>query len=53
MIEINGKSVQNVRDVLNEIGLEVGKTMEITVRRGDDTMKLTFTTAVDSSKSGF
>lgn len=53
MIEINGKSVQNVRDVLNEIGLEVGKTMEITVRRGDDTMNLTFTTAVDSSKSGF
>lgn len=53
MTEINGKNVQIVHDMFNEIGLDVGKTMEITVRRGDDIVKLTLTTTVDSSESGF
>lgn len=51
VLNINGKEVKSVKDVLNEIGLEVGKSLDITVRRREDVLKLTFTTAPEVSRS--
>jgi C-terminal processing protease CtpA/Prc len=51
VLNINGKEVKSVKDVLNEIGLEVGKSLDITVRRREDVLKLTFTTASEVSRS--
>lgn len=50
VLNINGKEVSNVKDVLNEIGLEVGKTIDLTVRRNGDHLKLTFTTAPETAR---
>lgn len=51
VLNINGKEVNNVKDVLNEIGLEVGKSIDITIKRNGDTLKLSFTTAPETSRS--
>ncbi len=33
IVEVNGKVVSGVRDVLDAIGLEVGKTIEFKIQR--------------------
>lgn len=50
VLNINGKEVGNVKDVLSEIGLDVGKTIDLTVRRNGDHLKLTFTTAPETAR---
>lgn len=50
VLNINGKEVSNVKDVLSEIGLDVGKTIDLTVRRNGDHLKLTFTTAPETAR---
>ena len=32
-MEVNGKEVTNVRDVLDAIGLEVGKSLDLKIKR--------------------
>lgn len=51
VLNINGKEVKSVKDVLNEIGLEVGKNIDLTIRRNGDHLKLTFTTAPETARS--
>jgi S1-C subfamily serine protease len=48
VIEVNNKQVNTVRDVLDEIGLEVGKRIEITVKRNGSNQKLVLYTAPES-----
>ena len=36
IVEVNGKKVNGVRDILDAIGLEVGKVIDFKLQRGND-----------------
>ena len=47
---IDGKEVTGVRDVLEVIGLEAGKTIEVRLLRGSNTFNVNLTTAEELPK---
>ncbi len=50
IVGVNGKGVHSVRDVLDAIGLEVGRRLELRVRRGEQELLLGLTTAPELPK---
>lgn len=47
---IDGKEVTGVRDVLEAIGLDAGKTIEVRLLRGSNTFTANLTTAEELPK---
>ena len=47
IVEVNGKRVKTTRDVLSEIGMEIGKPMEFKVKR-QNSSELVAVTVVSS-----
>jgi len=50
IVAIDGKEVTGVRDVLEAIGLEAGKTIEVRLLRGSNTFNVNLTTAEELPK---
>jgi len=50
IVEVDGKTVNGVRDVLSVIGLEVGRMIEFKILREDKEMTMTLTTAPETTK---
>jgi S1-C subfamily serine protease len=50
ILGVNDKDVHSVRDVLDEIGLEVGKQLDLRVMRSDQERYVTLITAPETAK---
>lgn len=48
---MDGKEVSGVRDVLEAVGLEAGKTIEVHLLRGINSFTVNLTTAVELPKT--
>lgn len=44
IVAIGGKRVTNTRDVLEAIGMDVGKTLEVRIRKSDGNEKVVYLT---------
>lgn len=44
IVAVDSKEVNGVRDVLEAIGLEAGRTLELRLLRGNNTLTVTLTT---------
>jgi S1-C subfamily serine protease len=49
-VEVNHKPVRNIRDILDSIGLDVGKTIEFKIQRDNRDMMVSLTTAPEKQK---
>lgn len=47
---VDGKPVSRMRDVFHAIGLEAGRTLELQLKRGSDTLTFSLTTAAEETK---
>lgn len=48
IVAVDDKEVNGVRDVLEAIGLEAGRTLELRLLRGDTTLTVHLTTAPET-----
>jgi S1-C subfamily serine protease len=49
-VEVNHKPVRTIRDILDSIGLDVGKTIEFKIQRDNRDMMVSLTTAPEKQK---